>query len=399
MTVPPPVTFLVFGDDWGRHVSSLQHLFAQLTTRTEVIWVNGIGHRPPRVTVTDFRRAWEKAKTMLRGAELPAAVGQKTMAPHRIVAPRVLPWHSRSWVKTLNRWSLRRDILRALETTSPDADVVLVTGSPPSVSVLGQCRERVSIYFCMDDFLELPGVSAEMLAPLERELLRRVDAVVVTAAELLERKRCASGRGYYLPQGVNFEHFAVRQPIPAELRSLPRPIIGFAGGVSTACDLEVIRDLARENADGSVVLVGPLGVERSALQAPNLHVLGARPYSQLPAYVQAFDVGIIPYIESPWTRTVDPLKLLEYLAAGIPVVASPLPEVAKYESVIRIAPLGQDFVRATLESARNVDRSRSERGVRTAFTNSWERRAERFMEIVTEVLSATRPRSAPVAMR
>jgi len=63
------------------------------------------------------------------------------------------------------RWSLRRDILRALETTSPDADVVLVTGSPPSVSVLGQCRERVSIYFCMDDFLELPGVSAEMLAP------------------------------------------------------------------------------------------------------------------------------------------------------------------------------------------------------------------------------------------
>jgi len=69
----------------------------------------------------------------------------------------------------------------------------------------------------------------------------------------------------------------------------------------------------------------PLGVERSALQAPNLHVLGARPYSQLPAYVQAFDVGIIPYIESPWTRTVDPLKLLEYLAAGIPVVASRCP--------------------------------------------------------------------------
>jgi glycosyltransferase involved in cell wall biosynthesis len=233
-----------------------------------------------------------------------------------------------------------------------------------------------------------------MMDLCERALLRKVDAVVATAARLVERKRSASGRGYYLPQGVNYEHFAAPRAIPAEMAELPRPIIGFAGGVGAAVDAETIRDLARANTSGSIVFVGPLHGDVSNLQAPNVHLLGARPYAELPAYVQAFDVGIIPYVENDWTRAVDPLKLLEYLAAGIPVVTSPLPEVEKYRDVVHIAPLGPAFAVAAMAAAYEGNPTARARARRVAQANTWENRADRFLEIVREVVAVKSARSA-----
>jgi glycosyltransferase involved in cell wall biosynthesis len=130
------------------------------------------------------------------------------------------------------------------------------------------------------------------------------------------------------------------------------------------------------------------------IAAPNVHVLGPRPYAELPAYVQSFDVGIIPYVENDWTRAVDPLKLLEYLAAGIPVVASPLPEVEKYRDVVRIAPLGDPFVRATMEAAFDVGGEARMRGRLVAKANTWEQRADRFLEIVRDVVDSRATRAS-----
>jgi glycosyltransferase involved in cell wall biosynthesis len=136
------------------------------------------------------------------------------------------------------------------------------------------------------------------------------------------------------------------------------------------------------------VLVGPLTLPRDAVSAPNVHLLGPRPYTALPAYVQAFDAGIIPYVENDWTRAVDPLKLLEYLAAGIPVVASPLPEVEKYRHLVRLARLGDEFVAATMEAIGGTTAEAREHGRRVAEANTWERRGERFLEILDEVLDS-----------
>jgi glycosyltransferase involved in cell wall biosynthesis len=286
----------------------------------------------------------------------------------------------------MNRRSLKREIRRALDRAGIH-DYVMVTGSPPSARVIGECGERASIYFCMDDFLVLPGTTPRMIAPLEQELLRRVDAVVATAQRLVEKKRCASGRGYHLPQGVNYAHFATPQPCPAELRDLPRPLIGFAGGVGAGIDVPTIHAIAAAIPNGSVVLIGPVALPVEELRGANIHVLGPRSYSDLPAFVQAFDVGIIPYVDNEWMRAVDPLKLLEYLAAGVPVVASPLPEVAKYAHAVMTAPLGDDFASAVVANLSSTGSARGECAQSIAAGHSWEHRAERFLEIVDEVIA------------
>jgi glycosyltransferase involved in cell wall biosynthesis len=272
-----------------------------------------------------------------------------------------------------------------LQRVAPSRPPVLVTGTPAAAGVVGALGEQASIYFCMDNYAELPGVSRTLVDPLERALLGKVGAVVATAAALQESKRPASARAFYLPQGVNFEHFATPQPLPPELARLSSPRIGFAGGVSECCDLALIQAVAAANPQGSVVLVGPVSVDLSVLTSPNIHVLGNRPYATLPAYVQAFDVGIIPYVLNDWTRAVDPLKLLEYLAAGIPVVSTPIPEVHKYASVITCASGAAEFARAAVAACAGdrleLRRARQE----VARQQTWEQRATQFLTIVRDL--------------
>ena len=171
-------------------------------------------------------------------------------------------------------------------------------------------------------------------------------------------------------------------PPSAALARLSAPRIGFAGGVSECCDLALVQAVAEANPQGSVVLVGPVSVDLSLLTSPNIHVLGNRPYATLPAYVQAFDVGIIPYVLNDWTRAVDPLKLLEYLAAGIPVVSTPIPEVHKYASVITCASSPTAFAHAVVAACVGDRLELRQARQDVARQQTWERRAAQFLDIV-----------------
>lgn len=385
---------VVFGDDWGRHVSSMQHIFRCIIQSRRVFWVNAIGHRVPTLTLTDLRRVTEKARNLLlpRTASTPPSGPDHSANPETIIDPKVLPWHHRGFVHRLNTLSLTHAIRSSLAAHGCATRPIIVTGSPPSVGVLGRLDEVASVYFCMDDFLHLPGVTPAMIGPLEQRLLQRVDAVVATAQSLLQSKAPRSGKTFYLPQGVNYEHFATAQPVPAELRDLPRPIIGFAGGVSDCCDFSLLALIARAYPHASIVLVGPVTTEDCGqldlLQLPNIHLLGPRSYANLPAYVQCFDVATIPYLLNDWTKAVDPLKLLEYLAAGVPVVTTDIPEVRKYRSTVSIASDRDTFVALIDRAISAGDGERSQRQAR-AKAETWDRRAEDFLAIIDGLSTGT----------
>lgn len=382
--VPPGTPFVVFGDDWNRNVSTMQHVFRHVSQQHPVIWINGIGHRVPQMTLRDSKRAIQKILAMFQSKrDRGFALGETGIgnAPARTLEPRVLPWHHSQLVHRYNSWSLIRLVRGALDEFTNHPPPVLVTGSPPSAGVVGHLSECASVYFCMDDFLHLPSTSPHMLAPLEARLLERVDAVVATAQSLTRTKRPASGIVHYLPQGVNYQHFATPRPLPHDLASLPRPIVGFSGAFYNRCDFDLIRKIAASNAKGSVVLVGPVLGDTSPIERSNVHILGPRPYRDLPAYVQGFDVGIIPYVLNEETKAVDPLKLLEYLAAGIPVVSTALPEARKYGDVVAIAEDVPGFVSAVMAAARESDSTLRERRQATARPHGWDQRADAFLQI------------------
>jgi glycosyltransferase involved in cell wall biosynthesis len=384
---------VVFGDDWRRNVSTLQHLFFHLIAHRPIVWVNSFGHRAPQLTVYDIQRAARKVRMMLMGYRVPA---DGRPAPARIIEPRALPWHNIAAIRSLNTWSLVRDVRRALAQVAPGRAPLLITGTPAAVGVVGALGEIASVYFCMDDYGELPGVDADIVAPLEKTLLRRVDATVATARALVELKRPTSGLAYALPQGVNYDHFARAQPEPADMAQLPHPRIGFAGGISSACDFGLIRALAEAHPTGSIVLVGPVQAGVEVPRLSNVHLLGHRPYDVLPAYVQAFDVGLIPYVLNDWTRSVDPLKLLEYLAAGIPVVSTAIPEVEKYADAICIGADTISFLACVAEALEGSRAAKAERGQSVARAHTWARRAEQLMQIVQDVVDR---RATPATAR
>jgi glycosyltransferase involved in cell wall biosynthesis len=154
-----------------------------------------------------------------------------------------------------------------------------------------------------------------------------------------------------IPHGVDAERFAGAPAAPADLDGLERPLVGYVGLLDDYLDLRCFTATADALERGTVVLVGGANTDVSALERhPRIRLLGRRPYEEIPAYLHAFAVALVPFDDSPLSRGVNPIKLREYLAAGLPVVSTPMPEVLPYADVVRIAEPGAPFAQAVLAS-------------------------------------------------
>jgi glycosyltransferase involved in cell wall biosynthesis len=163
--------------------------------------------------------------------------------------------------------------------------------------------------------------------------MEKADLVVVSADKLFQSKRHVNPRTVLIRHGVDFDHFRQaldpQLEVPPDLASLQRPVIGYFGLMSGDWfDLELMVEVASHFKQCSFVLLGKVTMDLSALTAlKNVHVLGRKPYASLPAYAKGFDVAIIPFPINDLTLSANPLKAREYLAAGLPVVSTAIPEV------------------------------------------------------------------------
>jgi teichuronic acid biosynthesis glycosyltransferase TuaH len=202
----------------------------------------------------------------------------------------------------------------------------LITSNVYFAAGLRALAPRWIVYDCCDDPAAFPDAPPWTEACFHATV-RQADLVLASSSALLERVRQVGARqSALLGNGVDLAHYTRLQPEPVELAALPRPIVGYIGHLGPWLDVATVAAAARALPHVSFVLIGPVALtlaERQALALPNVHLLGPRPYAQLPAYVQRFAVGLIPFRCTALTRAVNPNKLYEYAACNLPVVATP----------------------------------------------------------------------------
>jgi glycosyltransferase involved in cell wall biosynthesis len=316
---------LCFSHDWSGDPLSKTHLMRLLARENRVLWVNSIGYRAPSASRSDLSRAFRK----LAAAASPIREVEKNIFA---LNPLAIPAYGRPALRELNRLVLRSQVRRAMARLVFRRAVNWVF-NPAAGLIAGQLGEEFLIYHCVDEYKAFSGVPSRSLAEIEARLLSRADAVFVSADRLYRSKSGANPNTFLVRHGVDHDHFRraldPETRMPEEIAHLPRPIIGYFGLIADDwVDLDLLILVARRFPKASLVMLGKVTMDVSRLAAlPNVHLLGRRPYEELPAYSKGFDVALIPFPISEVTLNANPLKAREYLAAGLPVVSTAIPEV------------------------------------------------------------------------
>src|SRR5688572_29393493 len=330
-----------FANDWESDPLSKKHIMKRLAEHNRVLWVNSLGYRRPRPSARDFRRAAQKLRRIARGL--------RRVAPNLWVwSPFVLPFHGNAAARRWNERFLARSLGRTVRGLGM-RDPITWTFEPSSADVVGSLGEQMTIYHCVDEFSELPGADGAAIVAMEKKLLERVDLVLVSAGPLEEAKSRFNPNTHLVTHGVDVAHFGsaldALTRVPPELERLTKPVIGFFGLVADWVDLDLVRKVAQQRPHWSIVLVGKVDTDTAAVAGlPNVHLVGWRDYASLPGWCKGFDVAILPFRVNKLTLAANPLKLREYLAAGLPVVATALPEAQRLAPWVRVGRNHDDFL-------------------------------------------------------
>jgi glycosyltransferase involved in cell wall biosynthesis len=364
--------------DWDAPVWTNQHhLMARLATDNRVLFVESLGLRRPQLASRDLRRI---------GRRLDRGLGPPRTSPEgvHVLAPLVLPFHASRAVRGLNRVLLRRLVGRAARRLGLKRPL-LWAYVPQAEELVDVLDPSTVVYHCVDDIAAQKGVDADSFRAAEQRFAARADLVMASAPALAERLRSIASKVLDAPNVADTRLFATALepgPVDPELDALDHPRIVFHGAVvATKLDVELLVELARLRRDWTVALVGPKGLgdpssDVGALERePNIRLLGQRAHHELPAVLRGCDAAIIPYALNALTRSIFPMKVYEYLAAGLPVVSVPLPALAGVEGIVFAATAREMAAAIERELAADGPQRRAERS-RLAAGHSWERRIE-----------------------
>lgn len=332
---------ICFANDWSADPLSKKQVMLRLAERNRILWVNSLHNRRPQLTAKDARRVWHKLRGFGQGL-------QQVQGNVWVITPLYLPFMESPFVQKINRVILRTQLRRALRRLK-FRNLITWTFAPTSSDIVGTLGERKIVYHCVDEFSSFSDAAAEVRR-CEEALIAKSDLVLVCSSKLLEAKKHLNPRTYLVTHGVDYAHFhaatCVGTPIADELQNLPRPILGFHGLIADWVDLPLLAELAKLRPGWSIVLVGKLDTNLDPIKGlPNVHYLGHRPYARLPEYLRGFDVALLPFVMNQLTVSSNPLKLREYLAAGLPVVSAPLPEALRFGPLVKTASTADDYVR------------------------------------------------------
>ncbi|MGD0453278.1 MAG: glycosyltransferase [Solirubrobacteraceae bacterium] len=366
--------------DWDTELWTNQHhLMARLARENRVLFIESLGLRQPQLAGRDLARI---ARRLRRGLAPPRAVDGL-----HVLSPLVLPFHRSRLVRALNARLLPALVRRAARRLGMSAPI-LWAYVPQAEVLIDALGPSLIVYHCVDDIAAHARIDTASFRAAEQRFAARADLVLASAPALAERLRRFSANVLDAPNVADTELFSqalIPSPpatLDPQMAALPAPRIVFTGAiVAVKLDLGLLAELARLRPSWSFALVGPIGpgephADISAITAqPNIHLLGPRAYDELPNVLRAADAGLIPYSRNELTDSVFPMKVYEYLAAGLPVIATPLPALEGVAEVRSAA--DAQGIALLLEQALAEDspERRAERS-RAAAAHSWDRRLQ-----------------------
>jgi len=371
---------------WGLDPTSKHHVMRILSRHNNVIWINFHASRKPRINRHDAGWILSSLKRAVRGAR---RINDRMIE----LTPLLIPGAHGRFTSAINRAVLAAQIRMVAQTLGglKSRPVQLWSFAPDAGFLAGALGEERLVYYCVDDFAGFEGFDADRIRAAEHRLVRSADIVLASSERLFTRMQACHANAHLVRHGVDYEFFrrAVDEfwPRPEPLRSIPAPIAGFVGLVHHWFDQPLFAALARQMSDVSFVIVGECKPDVSALASlPNVHLLGRQPYEHLPAYMAHFAVGLIPFVRNEMTRSVNPIKLREYLSAGVPVVSTGLPEVEALGVQVRIANDADTFAAACREAMLTDSQAdRDHRSLRMR-PHSWEFVTQRIGRLVARTV-------------
>ncbi len=350
------------------------HLMSRLALENEVLFIESLGLRRPTVSARDLKRIGHRLKNGLR---------LRCIDGVNVLSPLVIPFHGNRIVDALNRALLRsfvRIARRRLKMRRP----ILWSYVPHGLLLADTLKPSLIVYHCVDDIAAISG-DPDGFRAAEGRMLAAADLVIASSETLARSIRSRGAEVRLMPNVADTATFARALepgPVDAAVELAPRPRLVFVGAVSRVkVDIDLIAELARSRPDWSIILAGPVGLgdprtDVSGLeQIENIHLIGHRPHRDLPAVLRGADVALIPYELNQLTASVFPMKVYEYLAAGLPVVSTPLPSLEGVEGVSFAA--DSTSMVSAIESLL-ASNNRAERRARSQLAegHSWEDRIE-----------------------
>jgi glycosyltransferase involved in cell wall biosynthesis len=353
-------TIICFASNYNAPPTSKHHVMQMLAKDNIILWVNYHASRTPTASSSDLRYIVDKLKQVASGLKNP-------LKNLYVLTPLVIPLPGSRLARLLNRLLLISQVRLALKKIRKGS-VQLWSFTPDISYVLGRFGEEKVVYYCVDDHASFSGYDKEQVLQDEEELCRKSDLVITTAMVLQESKKSWNSNTILVPHGVDFDHFnqAVREelPCPPELQNIPHPRLGFFGLIRDWVDVDLLAEIARKQTKWQFVLIGDADSSVNLKKydtIQNMHFLGRKTYSELPAFCQHFDVGLIPFKVNDLTYAVNPIKLREYLSAGLPVVSTPMPEVKLYDHLVEIASTIDEFEKSIKTCLEDTEGNRAER--------------------------------------
>ncbi len=286
---------------------------------------------------------------------------------------------------------LLRSFIKEIARKFGMRNYILWVSNPLMAKHIGSLEERLSVFDAIDDWTCHPQKKfiTKSIRRGYEIALKKADLIFTVSSFLAKKLNRKQGNVYWIPNGVDYNRFQGNFQMPKDIANLQRPILGYVGVLQERVDVELLNKLAAYFPQASIVLLGPMFAPRhfrSLKGFSNVHFLGSKHHSEIPKYLQFFDVCLVPHVQNNFTHSMNPLKIYEYLAAGKPVVATSFRDASGFQGVIKVASTREKFIQLVLAELGNNSILHRKKRLEFAHTQSWDSRVKRMLNLIFNCL-------------